>query len=395
MKIIFKRSIAIVFSLVIAFSFNFTTVFAAGSVKVSLTGESSCLANPYDYKVTLEVSDTDIGGVQGTIIYDKAIFDFVNVSVKGSIAKVNRLVKKEKDVTTAKDIIRFSEDAGTVDFVILSDGKSSELITFNFVLSGEIPENDGNYFTLSNVKVSQSGGAKRVETVNITNLQTPHHNFGEWSVTTEPTLFTVGEKSRTCLVCSTKETAQVEKLGAPKAELKFVGATRIVLEKRENTQYSIDGVVWQNNNVITGLVANTEYKVYSRLIESASNNVSGISKALNVETVNIDCIVGEVGADRLSQIRKILLYDKKIAWADVNGDAVIDIRDIIRIKKVSAGYYSSYKTGDFNEDGVVDNNDATILSDYLSGKTESIRSYLGDLNGDGVLDVNDLSLINN
>lgn len=396
MKNLFNKSIIIMLALILIFPVGIIDTLAENSaVTVSLSGESSCIANVNDYKVVLEVSDAAVGGVQGTFEYDNELFDFLNVTVENSIAKVNRLTNKSDAVTTDNDVVSANETAGKIDFVILSDKKSKELITFNFAIKGEIPQEDGNYFILKNVKVSQSNGAAKVETVNVTNLSGPSHKYGEWITTEEPTLFTLGQKERSCSVCKNKQTAVVEKLGASEAELKFIGATRIVLVKEDNKQYSIDGANWQINNIFVGLTANTEYSVYSRFVNETTGEISGISNALEVTTVDIDCILGNVNADRILNLRKILMFKEKIAWADVNGDTVIDVRDIVRIKKVSAGYYASYNPGDFNEDGTVDGEDKTILSDYLNGNRESIRSYLGDINADNILDINDLTAMNN
>lgn len=395
MKNLFNKSIIIVLAFILIFPVGIIDTLAENSaVTVSLSGESSCIANVNDYKVVLEVSDAAVGGVQGTLEYDNELFDFLNVTVENSIAKVNRLTNKSDAVTTDNDVVSANETAGKIDFVILSDKKSKELITFNFAIKGEIPQEDGNYFILKNVKVSQSNGAAKVETVNVTNLSGPSHKYGEWITTEEPTLFTLGQKERSCSVCKNKQTAVVEKLGASEAELKFIGATRIVLVKEDNKQYSIDGANWQSNNIFVGLTANTEYSVYSRLVNETTGEISGISNALEVTTVDIDCILGNVNADRILNLRKILMFKEKIAWADVNGDTVIDVRDIVRIKKVSAGYYASYNPGDFNEDGTVDGEDKTILSDYLNGNRESICSYLGDINADNILDINDLTAMN-
>ena len=395
MKNLFNKSIIIMLAFILIFPVGIIDALAENSaVTVSLSGESSCIANVNDYKVVLEVSDAAVGGVQGTLEYDNELFDFLNVTVENSIAKANRLTQKNEAVTTDNYVVSANETAGKIDFVILSDKKSKELITFNFAIKGEIPQEEGNYFILKNVKVSQSNGAAKVETVNVTNLSGPSHKYGEWITTEEPTLFTLGQKERSCSVCKNKQTAVVEKLGASEAELKFIGATRIVLVKEDNKQYSIDGANWQSNNIFVGLTANTEYSVYSRLVNETTGEISGISNALEVTTVDIDCILGNVNADRILNLRKILMFKEKIAWADVNGDTVIDVRDIVRIKKVSAGYYASYNPGDFNEDGTVDGEDKTILSDYLNGYRESICSYLGDINADNILDINDLTAMN-
>ena len=395
MKKIIRNIYSVILCFALIFSFN-TAVFADNSsVTVSLGGEKVCLTSGSDYSVVLSVSYAAIGGVQGSVSFDTTNFDFQNVTVPNSIAKVNRLTKNNNDIITNKDIVIANENDGVIDFVILSDKVSTKLLTLNFKVSENVTNINESSFTLKNIKVSQNGGAKRIETVDITNITVSSHNYGVWKITKQPTLYKTGEKSRSCSDCGATETAEVSKLSPSAPKLKFKGATRIVLLKESNMQYSIDGVNWQSNNIFVGLSADTNYNVYSRLVNPSTNEISGISDALTVATVDIDCLVGEIKAERLSEIRKILLNGEKIAWADVNGDSVTDVRDVIRIKKVSAGYYDSYKKGDFKEDNVVDKSDAVILFDYLNGNSETVRSYLGDVNGDNVLDINDFYIINN
>ena len=392
-----KNIIKIISSLVLCFALIFSLSIVAfadtDSVTVSLKGQNCGLVAGASYKVTLNVSDASVGGLQGTIKFDTVNFDFVSVTVKNSIAKLNRLTKGTQDVTTTKDVIIANEEKGTVDFVVVSDKKSSEILTFNFKVSNNSTSFNNLEFSLNNVKVSQGSGVKRVETVGITNITASTHQFGAWKITIEPTLFAVGQKTRTCSVCEHKETADVAKLSAEKAEIKLIGASRIVLVKEADMEFSLDGKTWQKSNIFVGLTKNTEYKVYSRLFDSASGNASGVSDALTVTTIDKDGIIGIPQAEDLSELRKVLIFEDKYAWADVNGDVNIDIRDIVRLKKASAGYYEKYQAGDFNLDGDLDIKDYNILSDYLNGNSESINYYIGDVNSDGILDIDDLNLL--
>lgn len=393
MKKITKLFCSLILCFAFLFSISIVASAAEDSVTVALNGKNCGLVAGSEYIVTLNISDKTVGGLQGTLKFDTANFDFVNVSVKNGIAKLNRLTKGDNDVTTTKDIIIANESNGTIDFVVVSDKKSSEILTFNFKVSNNATNINASQFSLNNVKVSQGSGIKRVETVGITNISASTHQFGGWKITKEPTLYIDGEKARTCSVCEHKETASVDKLPCDKAEAKLIGATRIVLVKDENREYSLDGKSWQKSNIFVGLTKNQEYKIYSRLTDNG--NYSGISDALTVETCDKDGILGVPQAEDISALRKVLIFEEKYSWSDVNGDTTIDLRDIIRLKKASAGYYDKYQAGDLNLDGSLDDDDYAILSDYLNGDSESINYYIADVNADGILDANDLDFFTN
>ena len=96
-----------------------------------MSGKNCGLSAGDTYQVTLNVSDVNIGGLQGRLKFDDTNFVFQNVTVPAGIAKVNRLTKEEKVINTTKDIINVVGN-GVIDFVILSDKATATLLTFNF-----------------------------------------------------------------------------------------------------------------------------------------------------------------------------------------------------------------------------------------------------------------------
>jgi len=217
-----------------------------------------------------------------------------------------------------------------------------------------------------------------------------NHIFSEWNIEFEATVYDKGVKSRICSVCGETETAETAKLSTEKCEIKLLGATRIILPETENIEYSLDGIKWQSNNVITGLDANTEYNLYVRRCNPVTGKLSGVSDSMEVKTLLIDNIPRKMNATELAEIRNLVLEGTNALWTDINGDSLIDARDVVRAKKVTAGLYNIYPQGDINEDGKVDDSDTRLLTDYISGKKENIPTYNADINGDGKLNQDDI-----
>ena len=114
------------------------------------------------------------------------------------------------------------------------------------------------------------------------------------------------------------------------------GATKIVLDFEEGYEYSIDTLNWQESNVFEGLIPMTEYKVYRRLkgedIYSAFDE-----NAKTFITDGADFIADPTSLD-LVALRKLLLKNNRTNLAnDFTGDNIIDVRDLIRLKKIMAG----------------------------------------------------------
>lgn len=116
----------------------------------------------------------------------------------------------------------------------------------------------------------------------------------------------------------------------------LTGATKIVVDKEEGYEYSFDGIIWQSENIFTNLEANREYKIYRRI---KNNEVSAYSdeNASIFVTDGRDCIEKYTSTE-LVLLKKLLLKELRTDLAsDLNGDNRIDVRDLIRLKKVMAG----------------------------------------------------------
>lgn len=155
-----KKWSALLLAGVLTFSMGNLRTFAAEettSVTVSLTGSEAPAVKGEIYEVTLQVSDAGIGGVQGALSYDAEKFrlsESGNVTVTKTFAEANHI---QDSTNLIKD-----DKKGTIHFALLSDGESTDWITFNFEVTAESGTAD---FTLSNVKASNAEGTKRIDTV--------------------------------------------------------------------------------------------------------------------------------------------------------------------------------------------------------------------------------------
>ena len=116
-------------------------------------------------------------------------------------------------------------------------------------------------------------------------------------------------------------------------------STSITLVAVSGCEYSIDSVHWQDNPIFTDLSPDTEYSLYQRIKETDINYASASSSALIVTT-------------------------SAIVMGDANGDGSIDIRDLVRMKKMTAtGDYT--KSADLISDNKIDALDLVEMRKYL------------------------------
>ena len=154
-----KKIIALFLSILMIASMTALTASAEGEVEVKLVADKEVGAVAGSvYSVTLEIADATVGGVQGTVTYDKAKFDFVDITMAKSVADVNHIEGKTEDA------FKVDENTGTIEYILLCDGVTNALATFNFkVLADTVGTTD---FTVTGVKVANAEGeAKANKTV--------------------------------------------------------------------------------------------------------------------------------------------------------------------------------------------------------------------------------------
>ena len=119
-------------------------------------------------------------------------------------------------------------------------------------------------------------------------------------------------------------------------------ATSVTLEDFEGFEYSIDGIDWQDEPVFTGLRPETEYSFYQRIKATDNSDASPSSPVLKVTT------------------------ESALVKGDINGDGSVDIRDLVRLKKMaSSGGYSH--SADLIPDDVINALDLAEMREYLLG----------------------------
>lgn len=156
-----KKIWALLLTGILTVSLCSISTFAAdpAGVEVTLKSSKAPAVNGEIYEVTLCVSEQTIGGVQGTLTYDSSLFRLNEsgaVTVSSAFAEANRLSENEK-TTMIND-----NTNGTIKFALLSDGTSTNWVTFNFLVLGTEGKAD---FKLSDVKVSNADGTKKIASV--------------------------------------------------------------------------------------------------------------------------------------------------------------------------------------------------------------------------------------
>ena len=111
--------------------------------------------------------------------------------------------------------------------------------------------------------------------------------------------------------------------------------------------------------------------------------------------VDMDGVVTNDDATMISRyvLGYITLKEEQLKLADVNEDGVVDLTDVTKLYNEK----QIYVLGDVDMDGVVTNDDATMISRYVLGyitlKEEQLK--LADVNEDGVVDLTDVTKLYN
>ena len=111
--------------------------------------------------------------------------------------------------------------------------------------------------------------------------------------------------------------------------------------------------------------------------------------------VDMDGVVTNDDATMISRyvLGYITLTEEQLKLADVNEDGVVDLTDVTKLYNEK----QIYVLGDVDMDGVVTNDDATMISRYVLGYITLTEEQLklADVNEDGVVDLTDVTKLYN
>ena len=118
----------------------------------------------------------------------------------------------------------------------------------------------------------------------------------------------------------------------------LVGFSTIHITKIEGFEYALDDGLWQNSNVFDKYIVPGEtYTVYQRPINS--NNITILYDEVGTTVVvNGTDKSEDYNASYMVWLRKLLLTEQNPhdISADINSDGTVDMRDLVRLKKILA-----------------------------------------------------------
>ncbi|MCQ2449913.1 MAG: tyrosine-protein phosphatase [Clostridia bacterium] len=121
----------------------------------------------------------------------------------------------------------------------------------------------------------------------------------------------------------------------PSAPAVLYGETRLSVLKNSEYEYSIDGKNWSRSNNFGNLTAGASYTVYQRLI--VKGTVYPVSSEGTTVLLNGHDNLPMTDANALRLVKQAVLSDKNDYAADINADWIVDVRDLVHLKKKQAG----------------------------------------------------------
>jgi len=131
---------------------------------------------------------------------------------------------------------------------------------------------------------------------------------------------------------SAEEVSAATKIMAVSApKIKLVGSKAVAFEAQSGFLYSVDAINWQSTSVLGSLEAGKRYTLY-KLPQNREGITVFYDSGTEFTTYEQD-ITPAANASGLAFLRRAVIDDLEVLDLDINSDAVIDIRDVIRLKK--------------------------------------------------------------
>ena len=260
-----KKFLALFLALMMLATMTALTASAAGTaVDVTLVAENEVGAVKGSvYSVTLNVANATVGGVQGTVTYDAAKFDFEDISMEKAVADANYIETK------AEEAFKIDETTGTIDFILLCGG-ANNLATFNFkVLADAVGKAD---FTVSAVKVANATGTAVVDNnpVNANGIKVSPVAI-TMDATSVRTNLTYDIRFKTTIDATFAANHKIAEIGMILIPTKLVAAGKELINDADgsfcidNQKPQIKTVAYDGNNTVYATINNTGATHMNRL----------------------------------------------------------------------------------------------------------------------------------
>ncbi len=129
---------------------------------------------------------------------------------------------------------------------------------------------------------------------------------------------------------------------------------------------------------------------YETIKNKCTGDYSNQNDKILLGDINGDGVIDQQDVTLLGRLYMSDSKDIDMVVADINGDGVINNTDIIMLGRMIP---SSRLLGDINGDGVIDQQDVTLLGRLYMSDSKDIDMVVADINGDGVINNTDIIML--
>ena len=230
------------------------------------------------------------------------------------------------------------------------------------------------------------------------------HDWGEWTITVEPTETSFGEKKRACTVCGNEETQEIDPIKLP-----FVVSVSDATGIQGDT-VTVNVVVESNPGIIASQLEIT-YDSSILKLESIASGVFGAGSGEYIFSSKLDDIpqiicwqdalatVNNTSTGLIAEMRFTILNLASIGDFEItltsNSNNTFDSNNepVDVVANSGTVHVVRYAHGDVNHDGNINLKDYVTLKRYVNGWNVEVDAFLADVNGDGVINLKDYVLL--